>query len=489
MPRKEVDIYYNEQVNIFLDMVKEVKVFKGGRGSGKTRSIPEDILDRAHELPRARIFLASITFDSIDANIMPDIREVFTLHGLIEGEHYVVDSTPPEHFERPYKIIEDPRNSIHLINGFAIQKISMGRQPKKYRGRSFDGGIIDEGLNLRGWDVENILMPTLRGLDRWGDNPYWKMLSVYSSHPRSPEGSWFMKFEKLARQFPELYGWVEATAADNAAVVGEDYIDKQRALLNYIDFQIEVMNQGKIRDLPAMFYHKYNEEKHNYYDSVGADVNPNEVLEVSFDFGGKYSCMTVSQENKGTENFVYEFDTNNITDSERMNGIVKKVPDLIFDFKEKFAEHKYKKVEIWGERMGLNRNEMDMDNTYDKIVRIFNSHEWEAEVMVSYADAALHKSRYMFMNDVFEGHLPTYPRIRINAITCPNLAVALNRTRVTDEFKKDKSEEKNEFANQSHAPHLTDTVDYKVYNKYYFLLDEVEDWGSFSDLGSGIDSF
>lgn len=487
---KEVDIYYNPKVIEFLEMVKAIKVFKAGRGSGKTRCIPEDILDRAHELPRARIFLASYSFDAINDNIMPEIREVFEMHGFKEGYDYVVDREPPTDFMRPYRIVEDPRNSIHLFNGFAIQKVSMGRMPKKYRGRSFDGGIIDEALNIKGHDVENILLPTLRGLNRWKDNPYWKMMSIYSSHPRTPEGAWFLKYEKMAQQNPDLYGWVEATALDNLPVVGDDYIDKQKASLNHYDFMIEIMNEGETKNLPTLFYHKYRRSLHNYRAEALSDVEANVPLEFSFDFGGRYSCLTVSQEQNGIESVVHEFDTNNVTEADMIGNRIKKVPDLIDDFNRAFGNKmQNKEILIWGERMGLDRNSMDTENIYQKIQRQLLDLGWTAQIMVSYADSDLHKSRYNFMNDCFEGKLEAYPAIRINEITCPNLCVSLDKTRVRDDFKKDKKDESNQHFNQSHAPHLTDTLDYKIYNKYYYLLDS-DEWSTAGmGMGGGIESF
>lgn len=486
---EKVELYYNEKIITFLELVRKVKVLKGGRGCGKTRSIPEDILDRAAELPRARIFLASMSYIAIMRNIIPDVREVFRLHGLVEGTDYVINKRPPAHFIKPYKEIEDPDNSISLYNGFAIQFVSMGRISKKDRGQSYDGGIIDEALNLKGFDVENVLMPTIRGLDRWDGNPYWKMISIYSSHPRDAEGSWFMKFKKLAEAQPAVYGWVEATAMDNLAVLGEDYIDEQRDKLSFVDFQIEIMNEGKTKDLPLLFYYQYNESHHNYYADLLQDVDPELELEVSFDFGGNFSCMTVSQEQGQTENYVYEFDTNNLTRKQQEAGIVKKVPNLIDDFCDTFLAHKKKHVNIYGERQGLNANEMDEQNNFDKIIDRFQSQGWECELKVTYADSALHKSRYNFMNSCLEEKTPGYPILRVNGKTCPNFVTALNRTRVKDDFKKDKKDERNPHYNQSHAPHFTDTFDYKIFNKYFYLLDDDYSGSDFTGIDGGIESF
>lgn len=480
--QKQVELFYNPKVLEFLELVKKIKVFMAGRGSGKTRSIPEDILDRAHQLPRGKIFLASTTFSSIDNNIMPDLREVFKLHGLREGDDFVIDKMPPSHFQKPYKQIEDPLNSIHLFNGFAVQKVSFGRNVKKYRGRSFDGGIFDEALNLEGWVVDNILLPTLRGFDYWGENPYWKMLSIYSSYPRSSEGSWFLKYKTLAEKYPEVFGWVEATAFDNIAVVGEEYIEDQRAALSYIDFNVEILNKGETRDLPSLFYYQHDEIKHHYHAEKLTDLEADLPIHISVDFGGRYSCFTVSQSVGLEERILYEFDTNKLSDEEIQAGRVKKVPHIIDDFLAVFHEHQYKSVQLWGDKTGLDRQEMDERNLFQQIQDQLQQAGWQVEIMVNYDHSALHKSRWMFMNDVFEEGSEDYPRIRINKHTCPNLIHSLNITQVNDDFKKNKSAERNERFNQSHAPHLTDTLDYKIFNKYFYLLDD-----DFSYIPSGLD--
>jgi hypothetical protein len=485
---QEVELYYNEKVVEFLTKAAKVKVFKAGRGAGKTRGIPEDILMRAEQLPRGRIFMASTTFEAISHNIMPDVHEVFKLHGLVQGEDYVVDKAPPAWFEKPYKVLDDPRNSIHLFNGFAIQKVSFAKNVKKYRGRSFDGGIIDEALNFDGWAVDNILLPCLRGLDMWDENPLWKMLSIYSSHPRSVEGSWFLRYEDLAKQLPGKYAWVEATAYDNIAVVGEEYIEDQKTSLTFIDFNIEILNKGNVKDLPTLFYHQFKEKKHCYRSDDLRDVDPHLSLALSFDFGGRYSCVTVSQTVGNEERIVYEFDTNNLSDEEQAAGKVKKVPQIVQDFVYKFKNHSNKRVEIWGERMGLKQDEMEELTIYEKIIQQLESDGWDTELMVTYEAGAMHKSRWTFMNATMEELIDDYPILRINLITCPNLVTSLEMTRITDDFKKDKKDERKPEFNQSHAPHLTDTLDYKLFNKYFYLLDD-EYLGGYSGIDDGIESF
>ena len=489
-----VELFYNQPIIDFLEQREvKVKAMKGSRGGGKTRAIGEDVYDRVVGLPRSRQFLSSLTFEAIDSNIMPDVHDVLRLHGLVDGIHYVEDQEPPPHFVLPYKKLINPARSISFFNGTCFQKISMGKSPKKNRGRSFDGGIIDEALNLDGWAVRNILLPTLRGINRWIGTPgekMHKMLSIYSSPARTPEGKWFMLYKKLAAVNPTDYYWGEVTAFDNLAVLGENYIEDQRAQLGYHDFHIEIMNEDNVKDKPTLFYYQHDETRHHYVAEKLEDVDGQLGLEMSFDFGGRYSCCTVSQEQGMVEKIVHEFDTNNLTEDERNAGKAKKVPDLVRDFCKVFRNHPTKRIDLWGDRTGLNPNELDESTLFDKIKGILEENGWEVRVRVTYADSALHKSRYSFLNDVFEeSGAKDYPRLRINALTCPNLIVSLDTTRVTDEFKKDKKDERNAHFNQSYAPHLTDTLDYKMFNKYRFLLDDDYASSGYSGMDGGIDTF
>lgn len=492
---KTKKIYYNPKQIEFLDLVPPkvlddmsyIKVFKAGRGAGKTRCIAEDILDRARNLPRAKIFLLSYSFEMINDNIMPDVHEVFALHGLKEGQHYVVGKKPPPHFVLPYKKIEEYDHSISLFTGFAVQFVTVARKAERNRGKSYDGGIVDEALLITQYQFDSIFYPTIRGLDHWNNNPYWKMVSIYSSHPRTTEGSWFLRYKELAEKYPEQYGYVEGTAFDNQHVVGKNYVYNQQKVLNYVDFQIEIMNKGEIKNLPDRFYYQFNEDKHCYKAQHRSDdISDWEPLDLSFDFGGHYSCITVSQARNNVEYYINEFDTNDITEEERQRGAVKKLPNIVTDFIDYFRNHKHKHARIWGDRIGLNKNPTDDKNYFEQIQDQLMRAGWTVDLLVTYADSALHKSRWTFLNTCFEETIIDYPTIRINSLRCPNLVTSLNQTRIKDDFKKDKKDETNPHFNQSHAPHLTDTFDYKVFNKYYYLLDES---GASSLVDSNIDSF
>jgi len=488
--RDEVELYYNEKQIQHLDMLGNepgmIKTFLGGRGSGKTRCIPEDIKDRAANLPKGRIFLLSWSFDMIAKNVMPELREVFSLHGLKEGIHFVVDKKPPPHFDLPYKRLENPEHSISFVNGFAVQFLTVARKAERNRGPSYDGGIIDEALLITQYQFDSIIYPTVRGYDFWGGNPYFKMVSIYSSQPRTASGRWFLRYKALAEKFPGKYGFTEATAFDNLEVLGEDYVSNQKAVLGYADFQIEIMNKGSVSNIPESFYHKYYRDKHNYTAAhIDVDCNKHTGLELSFDFGGRYSCFTLSQENNGTEYILQEYDTNQIAEHDRQAGKIKKLPDIVQDFIKDFKGHGHKHVKIWGDRQGLDRNPTDDRNYYEQIRDWLTAAGWEVELMVNYTHSALHKSRWSFMNSVFEENIDDYPRVRINAARCPNLVISIETTRVTDDFKKDKKDERNQEFNQSHAPHLTDTLDYKLFNKYFYLLDDSD---ASAAIESGIDA-
>jgi len=252
---------------------------------------------------------------------------------------------------------------------------------------------------------------------------------------------------------------------------------------------IEIMNEGTVKDLPRLFYYQHKAEKHHYAADDMSDVDADTELELSFDFGGRYSCMTVSQEHNEEERILHEFDTNQITEDERKTGKVLKLPDIVRGFHIKFdRKMRNRRLRIWGDRTGLNQREDDSHTLFDQIRAILEDLGWTVEVMATYGDSGLHKSRYTFMNTIFEEAIDDYPRIRINAYTCPNLVVSLDTTRVTDEFKKDKKDERNASFNQSYAPHLTDTLDYKLFNKYRYLLDDEYEYGGYSGIDGGLEN-
>lgn len=464
-------LYYNEKQSQFLDTVVQIRVFQGGRGSGKTHCIPDDILDRADNLPGAKIFLAGYTLKQLYDNVLPTIHDVFQNNGLIKGIHYVVNKRPPKSFDLPFKEIEDYDNSISLYNGFAVQLISTGRSPEQIRGKSFDGGIIDEALLIKENVFNSIIYPTIRGRDYWGFNPYWKMLSIYSSYPRKPEGRWFLKFKELAKKYPTKYAFTTATAYDNAVVVGEDYVENQKAVLSYHDFQVEIMNRDDVKDLPSLFYYKYNERRHNYRALNLDDVDSTQPLDLSIDFGGQFSCMPVSQCIDNVERFVYEFDTKKLTTAEKDKGVAKKLPHIIQDFIKTFKDHETKHVKIYGDRMGIKRiDPIDTMTWFEKVVMWLTSAGWSAEILVMDDHSAMHKSRYIFMNELYAESTPSFPKIRINEITCPHLILSTNNTKIQDDFKKSKRCERDPSFPQEQAPHYTDAKDYKLFNKYKYLL-------------------
>jgi hypothetical protein len=465
-------IWYNSALLKFLIFIGVVKVVQASRGAGKTRLIPEDILDRAEALPRGRIFLASYQYDMIWNNNLPDIYEVFGLHGLIEGEDFVVNRMPPKHFAQPRKKLIDPSKSLSMFNGFCVQFIAVAMDAKKHRGKSYDGGIIDEGLLFSEQIVDGILIPTLRGIN-WWKSPYWKMLSVYTSAPNTPEGEWMFKYKKLAEEQPEKFYYGYATAIDNLPVLGEDYVERQREIMNPIDFQREILNLTELKNMPDQYYHEFDEIKHCYHTSSrDDDVDPQKHVSLTFDFGGRYSCCTVSQQDyrNHCEYILDEFDTNTLTTEQRYLALVKKLKDIVNDFIVAYADHPTKYVTVKGDATGQYAQVTDTLNLYEQIEVQLVEAGWVVSVELEQGKNPQHKTRYFFMNRAFKEDTPSYPSIRINGKRCPNLVKSLKRTRCNDDYKKDKKEERNEHANQSLAPHLTDTLDYLVFDRYIDLV-------------------
>ena len=195
--------------------------------------------------------------------------------------------------------------------------------------------------------------------------------------------------------------------------------------------------------------------------------------------------MTVSQQHGDTENFINEFDTNNLTDTEKKAGKVKKLPHIVADFCSYYKHHKHKHVLIWGDRTGNNEAVMDLLTYYEQIQSMLDEFGWTSTMMIDRSNDGFHQSRWYLLNLFFAESSDETPRIRINANRCPNLITSLSTTRTKDDFKKDKKDERNQRFNQSHAPHLSDTFDNKLFKKYAHLLSD--SFSTTSSLGSTLD--
>lgn len=463
-------IYVNiKQLAFLSNIYAAVSLLLGGRGMGKSATIAFRMYQRLSMMPGGHFFYATSTFDQLYNKILPDIKKIWAKIGLIEytpetGGHYVINQKPPKSFVRPISPPEKFDNVIIFCNGSWFDLISLQRY-NAVRGASYDGGDIDEVGLIPQEAFSQVFLPTMRGnLDVFGDCPLHHNISLYTSIPRKPIGYWIYNIEAKAEK-SNNFCFIEGNAYDNLEILGEDWIDKQReAAIDIDDFEIEVLNKRDTK-LKDGFYHAFSRQKHGYLtDNKGnilgsnqREINPNQAFNLDFDFGGNFNCMFISQSNNFEERYVNAM---HVKTPHKINALLQL-------FTEEYKDHKHKHVMIHGEPRGMDNRE---DN-YPLFVQVQNKLRalgWTSTIMVDKGlQPVSHKERYIFMNNILEG-IPYLPLVTFNLENCNDALVAIERTRVKEDFGKDKTEEKKtKKFNQTHAPHFTDALDNGLTQRWF----------------------
>lgn len=454
-----------------------------GRGTGKTTAIGAKHYLRFRCMPQAKFFLTSSTYKQILNNCLPAMEDIWKRLGLMEYDfkersgHYVIGRKPPDHFDKPFK---PPRQFEHIVtfyNGYTIEMMSMDR-PSPHRSANFDGGDADEVMSIKREYLEKNLLPTIRGnVDRFGaDHPYLHQFAGFGTMPWDADGQWVLEYEELAKKNPDIFQYTEATPHLNLDILGANYIEDQRLRLSPYIFDLEILNM-RLKRAAILFYHKFDEHKHTYHPIITYrdgfdrgimvdkynDYNPEQLIDVSWDFGGWFTCALLFQAMHARTDI--QRTTERMIDSQYvMNG--GSAEDVVDKIVARYTGHKLKYVRIWGDPRGNDKSAWGRP-LYDAVRDRFKSHGWHVEIRVFATKTHSHDARFKYVNEVLEEKLPQLPRIRCNKETCKAPILSIQFTGATHDGKKDKKPERNKKADQTQAPHFSDAMDYFLMQKYF----------------------
>lgn len=467
-------MYWNEKQLQFLQAPQPIKIFLGGRGSGKTTCEGGAQYQALVAMPRSKGFLSSTTYNQLLTKTLPAMEAKWQEMGLQEDVDYVVGRRPPKEFETPIQPPRKYENIVSWANGRCIELLSMDR-PDLARGGSYTDGALDEAA-LVPWDhITKVLLPSLRGYRFHFSTHLYANLRAYTSIPWKPTGYWVFDFEEKAKADPDKYLFLESTAWDNVHVLGADYIRMLEQELPYLEFLVEVMNQ-RVRKVRDAFYHKFDADHHTYTvrylyaDSergiatagmADPHYKADELLDITFDFSGWFNCASVWQDGmEGKRRAEYCLHQFFVKENEG------KIGELIDKICTHYITHRFKIVRLWGEPRGHDKRPDSTETIYDKIAARFAKHGWKVEIRVPAGQVKQHKERCIYMNDLLAEETASMPVIRINDQTCKDLIIALQITAVKDDYQKDKLRERDRAFPQEHAPHFTDAIDYYLMQKH-----------------------
>lgn len=296
-----------------------------------------------------------------------------------------------------------------------------------------------------------------------------------------------------------------ANAFDNIDFLKLSYLQQNYHKLPKLVFLTEIMNRY-FSKVEGCFY-SLNESKqvyHNGFDSgavrdeaerndfdfkeeyIGRsqfyqDVDRNEPLELSIDFGSAICVMVVGQEHHF--DFVTGCVSSEVCDTQVAEYFVKPdgtsnlmIDDLANRFCDDFAAHRKKVIVYYKDKYGDSRNPNVQNNkSYnDMMIAKLESRGWTVVTQTHKGMEPPMNEKYLLWGVLLKESMPGYPRIRFNGDRCRYLLTSMEHACVvTNDNKtyKDKSSEKRgSGVPPEEATHFSDAIDKKIWTKYGYLV-------------------
>lgn len=455
------------------------KMIIAGRGIGKTTMLADDQLDLARLMPRGKEGFIGQTYFHIKTKSMPVIINHWEKLGFIKNLHFFVGRKPP----RKWGLIEaympplDYKNAILFRNGYTVEFLSMDR-PEMARSGSYDFLRGDEAAKIKHSALASDIFPANRGNnDRFSHVLRHHGTMFTSTHALNQLGHWVYDYEDYAKDDSD-YFYLEASARENADVLGENYFRDAKRVMPKILYDLEIENI-RPKKMANVFYPKFNYEKHTYiaeynysfFDDeednndgvitcsdarLDGDVDPEAPLDVSFDFGSRINCLVVGQEQYPFYRIVRSMFV-------LQPEIKSKLVDNLID---KYRFHKNKLIYLYGGSDGRRRADYDSDKTYfDKVHEQLSNAGWRVEHRYRLHEIN-HKEKFLFFNDYLSGFMIKKHELIINRENAKDLILSIeNAPLKLDIIEKDKKSERQDIP-QNEATHLSDAFDNLLYWKF-----------------------
>lgn len=460
---------------LVFDLAPQPKKFlEGGRGMGKTTVLGKRLRDIPIFLPRSSNALVGCTYSQMLSRTLPSAIEGLEMFNLFQDVDFVVGRCGKKHgFEMPYQPPSGPmgwNNIIHFSNGTIFQMVSLDN-PNSGRGLNSSTITADEAALL---DLEKLYI-NVKATNRvskaaiYKNHPLIGSETYVSSTPLTKKGKWFIDMEKKAKENPQKYFFLKASALSNPYLRKEWFNEMRDEAPSELIYNAEILNI-RPNEITNGFYanlipekHYYTDYNNSYLETIGVvakkehfncnqdnDVERHRPLIVSLDFG-VFNCCVVSQ----LQDHEYKV----------LKSFHVKSPKLLDDlFIEQFIPYYYphqeKIIHLYGGHDGNMRLPNSSRTLFQQVEDLLRQHGWSVHLMTKGA-AATHYDKYLLVNAMLKGHAKL-PAIRINEHNNQDLIVSLERAEAREALngvEKNKSSERNQSILQQHATHMSDAFD------------------------------
>jgi hypothetical protein len=486
---------YNFAQVLFLYAQQKYRFLEWGRGTGKSTILGKYIIDCVTQLPRSSGVLVGETYQSIKTRTLPSTIAGMEQHGIYKNQHFHVGERPPAHLGwiEPYEPPLDYRNCIIFWNGTVLHFLSQDAGAGSGRGMNVDWVVGDEAARLDETKFMNDVVLTNRGNKfrkaeypdgtwrHFKDCPLHHSVVLASTTPVTTSGQWVLKYEKLAEQEPDKYVFIRASAFLNKHNLGKDYFLNAKRIMPAFMYDAEVRNI-RMKKIEDGFYPRFDEKRHTYnsFDSdyylnleLGSnpnclgdkDLQLNEPLHVSLDWGARINCLSVAQTHPGELRFV--------------KSMFVKSPSILQDLINDHFIPYYKPmlnrvIYLWYDATG-NYEQANSRLTYaQEVKQLLHKAGFNVELMTRGISNESHEDKYLLWSKLLEEQDERLPKVRFNKSNCFDLVVSISNAPAKRGLKvaiqKNKGSEKNQSIAQEHATHLSDTADIIVSGLYMRLM-------------------
>jgi hypothetical protein len=521
-------VHYNKPQLLarLIDAQHEVDLW--GRGTGKSQGrLSVRALDMAQQMPRCSFVNVANTYMQLLDRTLPPMVAHWQELGMQRDVDFWIRKFPDKKFglKMPYIMPETPDHCVFIRankDSVSLMRLVSQDRPASASGMSVDGIIGDEARYLNYQKIQDELIPTNRGNDRYFKGKHLHHSTCYMSDMPNTSGSkWLIEEEKkmdneavalikaiqvhlskiarnakirgkftkadlsqLAFYQKELYKlrkgltyYSEASTLENIGVLGLDFIKLMSRQLSPTEFNRAILNLRP--DSVEEGFYPFLADHHFYEDAIEYSFVDG-FKEDKYGKGKLNDCRKDSDINRsiplciapdfgGSFNCLAVGQRNNMDFNILKNFYVKnpkRVKDLGTDF-DKYYRYFYKKeVTMYFDHTHYQKNPVSEKVPKDELKAELVARGWRVyERFVGETPSYFH--RHHLWNAGLAGDDYRVLKARFNKYNTEEIRNSMQNTAIKrggkDPFAKDKALEKKLDADQLDAPHLSDAADILYY--------------------------
>lgn len=522
-PMERKKVHYNKpQLRARLvDAQHEVDIW--GRGTGKSQGrLSVRALDMAQQMPRCSFVNVANTYMQLLDRTLPPMITHWQELGMQRDIDFWVRKFPDKKFglKLPYITPEVADHCVFIRSNkqeVAVMRLVSQDRPASASGMSIDGIIGDEARYLNYQKIQDELIPTNRGNERYFKGSHLHHSTCYMSDmPNTSESKWLLEEEKkmdkeavaiinaiqvqlstihrnaklrgkyrqseiaqlkfykeeLCKLRKGLTYFSEASTLENIDVLGVDFIRLMRRQLTPSEYNRAILNM-RPDSVEEGFYpyladrHFYESFDYGFVDGLGEAMYGKGKLDDCRKDADlqRHIPLSIAPDFGGSFNCLIVGQRENKNFNFLKNFYVKnpkRVKDLAIDF-DKYYRHFYKKeVTFYFDHTHYQTNPVSEKVPKDEVISELEARGWK--IYPRYVgETPSPYTRHMIWNSGLVGDDAQILLPRFNKYNTEELRNSMQQTAIKrggrDPFAKNKALEKDLKADQLDAPHLSDAAD------------------------------